>query len=217
MGFLQILCCCVTIVAHITAFQSFTNIIRNQRELSHSSPVSSIFRSQRCTNRYCAAPSVDVEDLSTVLTDKALIKSFHHVEFYCGDATNTYKRFLVGLGMELVSKSDQSTGNTIHASYVLRSGDMKMVFTAPYSSTIGTAPVSTAAVSAVSTDTAPILSKAAIPFPNFDSSYASAFFNKHGFGVKCVAVEVSDVTISYDAMIQNGATSYMQPQRVDGE
>lgn len=35
------------------------------------------------------------------------MKKFHHVEFYCGDATATASRFMFGLGMNLVAKSDQ--------------------------------------------------------------------------------------------------------------
>lgn len=35
------------------------------------------------------------------------MKNFHHVEFYCGDATAAASRFVWGLGMKLVAKSDQ--------------------------------------------------------------------------------------------------------------
>ena len=38
----------------------------------------------------------------------------------CGDATTTWRRFALGLGMSCVAKSDQSTGNATYASYVLR-------------------------------------------------------------------------------------------------
>ena len=38
-------------------------------------------------------------------------KRFHHLEFYCGDATNASRRFGWGLGMAQVAKSDHSTGN----------------------------------------------------------------------------------------------------------
>lgn len=34
------------------------------------------------------------------------IKKFHHVEFYCGDATAATSHFANGLGMNLVAKSD---------------------------------------------------------------------------------------------------------------
>jgi hypothetical protein len=38
----------------------------------------------------------------------------------CGDATTTWRRFALGLGMSCVAKSDQSTGNATYASYALR-------------------------------------------------------------------------------------------------
>ncbi|CAM9788958.1 unnamed protein product, partial [Ectocarpus sp. 12 AP-2014] len=66
-------------------------------------------------------------------TDLFRMKKFHHVEFYCGDATAAASRFVWGLGMKLVAKSDQSTGNAQHASYVVQSNDLRFVCTAPYS------------------------------------------------------------------------------------
>lgn len=221
MGLLRFLYCCITTITHVAAIQSISKISRQRGRLPHYILGSSKFRDNRCISCNCAPLSLDYQERkSSTSTNTALIKKFHHVEFYCGDATNTYKRFLVGLGMELISKSDQSTGNTLHASYVLRSGDMNMIFTAPYSSIVGTAPAITPSPTPVpitSTDTAQILNQKAIPFPSFNGDSASDFFIKHGFGVKCVAVEVADVSISYNAMIQNGATSHTQPLRVDGE
>ena len=38
----------------------------------------------------------------------------------CSDASTVWRRFALGLGMRLVAKSDQSTGNSTYASYVLR-------------------------------------------------------------------------------------------------
>lgn len=43
-------------------------------------------------------------------SDKFVVQKFHHVEFYCSDATNTSRRFTWGLGMHEVAKSDLSTG-----------------------------------------------------------------------------------------------------------
>jgi 4-hydroxyphenylpyruvate dioxygenase len=138
-------------------------------------------------------------------SDKISAQAFHHVEFYCGDATNTYKRFMLGLGMEYIAKSDQSTGNTAHASYVLRSGSMRMVFTAPYPSTIATS----------STAAGPVLPSAALPFPSFRSDDAFAFFRAHGLGVRAVALEVDDVAASHSALVQNGAVSRLGPTRLE--
>lgn len=179
------------------------------------------------------------------MSDKIIVKNFHHIEFYCGDATNTYKRFLIGLGMELISKSDQSTGNIIHASYVLQSGQSKMIFTAPYSSTTATTPPSSTTkantANAVNTPLNPlkipprppsrpvdlqtstpttidtiINSFSSTPFPSYNTSKAVDFFNKHGLAVKSVAIEVSDIQTAYDTMINNGAVSYSLPSRITG-
>ncbi|GKC30965.1 4-hydroxyphenylpyruvate dioxygenase [Tanacetum coccineum] len=79
-------------------------------------------------------------------SDKFTVKNFHHIEFWCNDATNTARRFSWGLGMPIVSKSDLSTGNLTHASYLLTSGEVNFLFTAPYSPTITTNETTTAAI-----------------------------------------------------------------------
>eukprot|EP01032_Pedospumella_encystans_P000003 gene3-4_t len=48
------------------------------------------------------------------MSDKIECLAFHHMEYYAGDATSTYKRFLGALGAELAAKSDLSTGNDSH-------------------------------------------------------------------------------------------------------
>lgn len=54
----------------------------------------------------------------------------------CGDASNTWRRFSWGLGMHLVAKSDQTTGNQTYCSYAVQSNELVFAFTAPYSSKI---------------------------------------------------------------------------------
>ncbi|CAI5955896.1 unnamed protein product [Closterium sp. NIES-65] len=66
-------------------------------------------------------------------TDRFKVDRFHHIEFWCGDATNTYGRFSWGLGLPVVAKSDQTTGNHTFCSFVLKAEDLALVFTAPYS------------------------------------------------------------------------------------
>ena len=66
------------------------------------------------------------------MTDKFNMIKFHSLEFYCQDATNTSRRFVWGLGMSQVAKSDLSTGNKDYASYVIKSNDLIFTFTAPY-------------------------------------------------------------------------------------
>lgn len=129
--------------------------------------------------------------------DKINAIKFHHVEFYCGDATSTYKRFMLGLGMDVIAKSDLSTGNNIHASYALSSGQMTMLFTAPY----------TTLSSSLSSS----------PLPGFDCSKASDFFVKHGLGVKAVCIEVKDVYQAHAAVVSNKGKSVLSPQRIDDD
>ena len=43
------------------------------------------------------------------------VRGFHHIEFYCGDASQAWRRFAGALGMQLVAKSDLSTGNRVCA------------------------------------------------------------------------------------------------------
>jgi 4-hydroxyphenylpyruvate dioxygenase len=69
---------------------------------------------------------------SNPMSDLFDVKKFDHIEFWCGDAKNTSSRFGVALGITLVAKSDQGTGNQEFASYVMQGNDVKLVFSAPY-------------------------------------------------------------------------------------
>lgn len=62
----------------------------------------------------------DIASNSKTTFDKITAKKFHHIEFYCGDANSTSKRFMFALGADLVAKSDLSTGNDQCASYVIQ-------------------------------------------------------------------------------------------------
>jgi len=121
---------------------------------------------------------------------------FHHVEFYTGEAIATYSRFMASLGMHLVAQSDFSTGNEVSASYVLQSGDMRMVFTAPYSASQQRE------------------SPATHPLPNYNTSFATHFITKHGLGVRAVAISVPDVLAAFNAMTPNGALTVLTPTRI---
>ena len=131
------------------------------------------------------------------LSDKISALRFHHVEFYCGDARTTYSRFLLGLGMDLAAKSDQSTGNTDHASYALASGDMRMLFTAPYNAS-----------------SCPAAGPNAECFPGFKPETAHTFCLQHGLGVRAIAIEVSDVAASYASMMGSGGLGVLPPRTV---
>lgn len=105
------------------------------------------------------------------LSDRFKVLGFHSIEFWCSDATNTYKRFQHGLGLSLVSKSDQSTGNTLFASYVLKSNDLVFTFTAPYSRVAWKNGMGTAGK---------------VPLPHYDQQQAHGFIATHGLAVRAV-------------------------------
>ncbi|OIT01325.1 PREDICTED: 4-hydroxyphenylpyruvate dioxygenase [Nicotiana attenuata] len=125
------------------------------------------------------------------------VKSFHHIEFWCGDATNTARRFSWSLGMPIAAKSDLSTGNSVHASYLLRpvSGSLQFLFTAPYSPSISTP------------------SSAAIP--SFSTSTHRSFTTTHGLGVRAVALEVENAYTAFSASVSRGAKPMFEPVTID--
>eukprot|EP00262_Sarcandra_glabra_P007755 TRINITY_DN20693_c0_g1_i1.p1 TRINITY_DN20693_c0_g1~~TRINITY_DN20693_c0_g1_i1.p1 ORF type:complete len:441 (+),score=15.09 TRINITY_DN20693_c0_g1_i1:53-1375(+) len=130
------------------------------------------------------------------LSDRFPVKRFHHIEFWCADATNTSRRFSWGVGMPVIAKSDLSTGNMTHASYLLGSGDLRFLFTAPYSPSI-------------SATENPQNCKPAIP--SFDTSAARRFSESHGLGVRAVAIEVEDAVSAFHVSVANGAEPSSPP------
>jgi len=144
-------------------------------------------------------------------SDRFKVLNFHHVEFYCGDATNTYRRFQLGLGMNLVAKSDLSTGNSRFASYCLRSHNLQMVFTAPYSMGEAMKVAAAAAVAAVADEEEAAMSD---PNPGFDSKHATDFFTKHGVAVRAIGLEVEDATKAYNECIAHGGQAALAPVRL---
>ena len=149
---------------------------------------------------------------SNPLSDKIAVDSFHHVEFYCGDATSTYKRFILGLGMELIAKSDCSTGNDAFASYTLQSGrSMRMMFTAPYNVNS-----STTASKQLTTDIDGGV-EYSLPLPGFDPQQAMTFFTAHGLAVRAVAVTVDAVHEAFNTLVYHGAIPVLPPTKVEDE
>ncbi|GAU12321.1 hypothetical protein TSUD_252720 [Trifolium subterraneum] len=131
-------------------------------------------------------------------SDRFKVKRFHHVEFWCTDATNTARRFSWGLGMPIVAKSDLSTGNLKHASYLLRSGDLNFLFSAAYSPSISlSSPSSTASI------------------PTFDASTCFAFSASHGLAVRAVAVEVEDAELAFTTSVNHGAIPASSPVNLE--
>ncbi|OQR84335.1 4-hydroxyphenylpyruvate dioxygenase, partial [Thraustotheca clavata] len=126
-------------------------------------------------------------------SDKFVMHKFHHVEFYCQDATNVSKRFGWGAGFNCVAKSDQSTGNHSYASYVMQSGELQLVITAPYSRLNKKA------------DAVP-------PHAGFDIDLAHEFCCKHGLAVRAMAISVDDAAQAYEISLKNGAVGVCAPK-----
>ncbi|KAK9285342.1 hypothetical protein L1049_024533 [Liquidambar formosana] len=131
-------------------------------------------------------------------SDRFRVKRFHHLDFWCSDATNTARRFSWGLGMPIVAKSDLSTGNDTHASYLLRSGNLCFLFSAPYSPSIASTGATTATI------------------PTFDHSASRAFSASHGLGVRAIAIEVEDAEVAFNTSVAHGAKPSSPPVVLDG-
>ncbi|OWM73274.1 hypothetical protein CDL15_Pgr001388 [Punica granatum] len=132
-------------------------------------------------------------------SDRFRVVRFHHVEFWCADATNAARRLSWGLGMPIVAKSDLSTGNPVHASYLCRSGDLSFLFTAPYSPSIS------------ASDPAPAAS-----IPSFSHHACREFAATHGFAVRAVALEVEDAEVAFGSSVAHGAKPVSPPVVLDG-
>ncbi|KAK9681976.1 hypothetical protein RND81_10G040700 [Saponaria officinalis] len=131
-------------------------------------------------------------------SDRFKVNGFHHVELWCGDATNTSLRFSHGLGLPLVAKSDLSTRNLVHASYLLRTGNFNLLFTGPYSPSLSS-----------STDTAAI--------PTFNYCTHLTFVTTHGLEVRAVARNVEDARAAFEASVAAGAYPVAKQIHLEGQ
>lgn len=131
-------------------------------------------------------------------SDRFEVKRFHHVEFWCGDAITTARRFGFGLGMTYIAHSDQGTGNYHYASHVLRSGELIFACTAPYS-----------------VETSKEGSE--VPLRHFDNIEAHEFLKKHGLGVRAIGIEVADAEDAFKAAVSNGAIAVLDPTQLSDD
>ncbi len=131
-------------------------------------------------------------------------KSFHHVEFYCGDARSTANHFCLSLGMSITGTTSQATGNDQCVSYGLESEDnFKLLLTAPYSR-------ARASSDEGSNDNDGEYD-APLSLPNFNVEGAHNFFQKHGLAARAVGVEVEDAKAAFEASVANGAVPVLEP------
>jgi 4-hydroxyphenylpyruvate dioxygenase len=130
--------------------------------------------------------------------------SFHHIEFYCGDARTTANQFAYALGMSITGKTGQFTGNDKCVSYGLASGDFRLLLTAPYSKAVVAEGVASGGGNQVQYD-------APDPLPNFDVEQAHNFFQRHGLAARAVGILVKDAKAAFDVSVKNGATPVLEP------
>ncbi|KQJ93508.1 4-hydroxyphenylpyruvate dioxygenase [Brachypodium distachyon] len=125
-------------------------------------------------------------------SDRFSALSFHHVELWCADAASAAGRFSFALGAPPAARSDLSTGNSAHASILLRSGSLAFLFTAPYAPS----PASDSAAS----------------IPSFSASAARQFTADHGgLAVRAVALRVSSASDAFHASVSAGARPSFPP------
>jgi len=125
------------------------------------------------------------------MTDRFEMDNWHHIEFWCQDATNVSKRFAIGMGMQQVAKSDQSTGNQNFASYVMKTHEVLFAFSAPYS-----------------TKTEKPNNKPAMPH---DIAFMHEFNMRHGLAVRAVGITVKDAEEAFRISTENGGIGVTPP------
>ncbi|KAF0919427.1 hypothetical protein E2562_029459 [Oryza meyeriana var. granulata] len=128
-------------------------------------------------------------------TDRFHALAFHHVELWCADAASATGRFSFALGAPLAARSDLSTGNSAHASLLLRSGSVAFLFTAPYARGVDE---STASI------------------PSFSANAARRFAAEHGLAVRAVALRVADAADAFRASVAAGARPAFEPADLGG-
>jgi 4-hydroxyphenylpyruvate dioxygenase len=123
-------------------------------------------------------------------SDRFHTLAFHHVELWCADAASAAGRFSFGLGAPLDARSDLSTGNSAHASLLLRSGSLAFLFTAPYAHGVDAATAS---------------------LPSFSAPAARRFAADHGLAVRAIGLRVADAEDAFSASVAAGARPAFEP------
>lgn len=134
-------------------------------------------------------------------------QSFHHIEFYSGDASTFAKRMELALGLPITCWSSLGTGNDVCTSYGLECGDVRFVVTAPLSRRARSASSSKGAGSSGSN----VQMTAPCPLPGYDAEYARDFYSRHGLAVRAVGIVVENVTQAYLGAAENGAMGVLEP------
>ena len=136
-------------------------------------------------------------------SDKFQVKKFHHVEFWCADATSASKHFRFSLGMTAVAKQDLTTGSVRKVSHVLKSNELVFVFTAPMAGGVDFA----------RSDEAGFTTR---DEHGFCPAEAERFVGEHGLAVRAIGIEVADADTAFRAAVKNGAEAVLEPTIVRG-
>jgi len=132
------------------------------------------------------------------------VLGFHHIELYCSDASSAAGRFSHGLGMDMLAKSDGSTGNDRFVSYCIGSGAVRFVFTAPLAS----ARLRTDDDGADPASARPGLADAL----GYSAERAREFVEAHGgLAVRAVCISVADVDAAFAACVSGGGEPVLSP------
>ena len=121
--------------------------------------------------------------------------------------------------MPMVARCDLSSGDTRCSSYVLRSRDLCLVFTAPSAVELaggGGTGASLEAVNGSRGATGDGGREDGVGLPGFDAAAAHRFVQRHGLAVRAVALEVDDTAEAYCASVKHGARPALAPCRRGG-
>jgi 4-hydroxyphenylpyruvate dioxygenase len=129
-------------------------------------------------------------------TDLFTMIKLDHLEWTVGDASSAAKIFKMGLGMEYIGESKKETGNHEYISYVLQTGGIKFVVTAPLLAQFRHPSSKT-------------------PHPKYDAEKAMRFFSRHGNGVSAIGIEVQDAAEAYKVATSRGAPGILEPTVVE--
>ncbi|KAL7485586.1 hypothetical protein ACHAW6_011175 [Cyclotella cf. meneghiniana] len=123
--------------------------------------------------------------------------SFHHIEFYAGDASTFAKRLELALGLPITCWSSLSTGNDICTTYGLECQNVRFLVTGRDGGTAH--------------DMSNVQMTAPRPLPGYDAEFAQEFYSKHGLAVRAVGILVENVTLAYLNAVENGAVGVLEP------
>lgn len=133
------------------------------------------------------------------MSDKFSVERFHHLEFWCSDATQASHRFTWGMGMPMVGKTDLTTGNNTYCSHAIQSDEIVFIFTAPY------------------LNSEEDRKGKPTPHQGYSQENAHEFVKKHGLAVRAIGIRCADAAEAFDVATSNGASGVQSPYTVVDE